>query len=264
MGLGFATLVPERGNASMIVVPNKGVKLSGLIFDAGPVNSRVLLSVGASGHGPGSDRDPDLVQDTYFRVGGAEAGSATVSFIDNADNSIIDNVWAWRADHGATARSIGWTTNRGGTGLIVNGDSVTAYGLFVEHYQKDEVIWSGQGGTDIFFQNEMPYDPPNQAAWMENPATDGYPAFVVSPNVKTFDGYGMGSYCFFDVADTTPGEADPPVQVARAFESPSTPGVRWTDLLTVSINGTGIIQNIIDRAGARRSSVHPASRRRFP
>ena len=94
----------------------------------------------------------------------------------------------------------------------------------------------------------MPYDPPDQAAWSPGPGTDGYPAFVVSPNVTTFHGYGMGSYCFFDVADT-PGQADPPVQAADAFQSPDHPGVQWTDLLTVSINGTGIIRNIIGSTG---------------
>src|ERR1017187_1763092 len=100
LGLGLATLVPKHGNAAMIVLPNRGVKLSGLIIDAGPVNSPVLLSVGLPG--PSSASDPDLVQDVYFRIGGAETTpvSATVSLLDNAGNSIIDNVWAWRADHG--------------------------------------------------------------------------------------------------------------------------------------------------------------------
>ena len=49
LGLGFATLVPQRGNAAMVVLPNDGVKVSGLIVDAGPVNSPVLLSVGLPG-----------------------------------------------------------------------------------------------------------------------------------------------------------------------------------------------------------------------
>ena len=49
---------------------------------------------------------------------------------------------------------------------MVNGDNVLATGLFVEHYQKYQVVWNGNGGKTIFFQNEMPYDPPNQAAWM--------------------------------------------------------------------------------------------------
>ena len=70
---------------------------------------------------------------------------------------ILDDIWAWRADHGD---GVGWTDNSGDTGLDVEGDDVTAYGLFVEHYEKDEVIWNGRDGTDIFFENEMPYDPP--------------------------------------------------------------------------------------------------------
>ncbi len=95
----------------------------------------------------------------------------------NSNDAILDDIWAWRADHG---NGVGWTDNTGDTGLIVNGDSVTAYGLFVEHYQKYEVIWNGNGGTEIFFQNEMPYDPPSQAAWMEAPGMDGWAAFKVT------------------------------------------------------------------------------------
>ena len=60
---------------------------------------------------------------------------------------------------------------------------MTAYGLAVEHYQQYEVIWNGQGGTDIFFQNENPYDAPSQAAWMSSPTQDGYPAFYVPDSV---------------------------------------------------------------------------------
>ena len=145
LGLGLATLVPQQRNAAMKVVPNRGVKLSGVIIDAGPVNSPVLLSVGTPG--PSSASDPDLIQDVYFRIGGAATTpvSATVSLLDNAGNSIIDNAWAWRADHG---NAVGWTVNTADTGVAVTGDDVTAYGLFVEHYQKNEVIWSGQGGTE--------------------------------------------------------------------------------------------------------------------
>src|SRR6266581_1487955 len=192
LGLGLATLVPQHGNAAMVVTPNHGVKVSGLIVDAGPVNSPVLLSVGTPGPGSAGS-DPDVIADVFFRVGGAETTpvSAAVSLLDNASNSIIDDVWAWRADHG---NAVGWTQNTAGTGLVVTGSGVTAYGLAVEHYQKNEVIWSGQGGTDIFFQNELPYDVPSQSAWMATPSQDGYPAFLVRPGVRTFQGYGLGSY----------------------------------------------------------------------
>ena len=90
-------------------------------------------------------------------------GKATTSLVVNSDDVILDDIWAWRADHG---NGVGWTVNTADTGVIVNGDDVTAYGLFVEHYQRYEVIWNGESGRTIFFQNEMPYDPPSQAAWI--------------------------------------------------------------------------------------------------
>ena len=83
---------------------------------------------------------------------------------------ILDDIWAWRADHGT---GVGWTSNTAGTGVIVNGDDVTATGLFVEHYQKTEVVWNGERGRTVFFQNEMPYDVPSQAAWSHD-GVDGY------------------------------------------------------------------------------------------
>jgi hypothetical protein len=218
-----------------------GVKLSGLIFDAGPVNSPVLLQVGSPGDRPGaSPDDPTVVQDIYFRIGGAEPGQATNSLVVNSSQVILDNIWAWRADHGA---GVGWTDNVGDHGLIVTGDDVTAYGLFVEHYQKTQVIWSGQGGTDIFFQNEMPYDPPSQAAWMANATTDGYPAFEVTDSVHSFTGYGLGAYCFFNQGL--------PIVATEAFQAPSSaPGVRLHDLLTVFLSGSGGINSVVDGVGA--------------
>jgi hypothetical protein len=246
LGLGLATLVPQHGNAAMLVLPNRGVKLSGLIIDAGPVNSPVLLSVGLPGASSASD--PDLVQDVYFRIGGAETTpvSATVSLLDNAGNSIIDNAWVWRADHG---NAVGWTVNTASTGVVVTGANVTAYGLAVEHYQKDEVVWSGQGGTDIFFQNEMPYDPPSQSAWMASPSQDGYPAFVVSRNVTTFKGYGMGSYSFFNQGVT--------INASTAFQAPDTPGVQFQDVFTRFLSGAGGINSVINGTGAAVTSAAP-------
>ncbi|HJY69488.1 MAG TPA: adenylyl cyclase [Streptosporangiaceae bacterium] len=246
LGLGMATLVPQHGNAAMMVVSNSGVKLSGLIIDAGPVNSPVLLKVGTPG--PGNASDPDLIQDVFFRIGGAETTpvSATVSLLDNASNSIIDNLWAWRADHG---NAVGWTVNKADTGVAVTGDNVTAYGLAVEHYQKNEVIWSGQGGTDIFFQNEMPYDPPSQSAWMASPTQDGYPAFLVTGNVKSFQGYGMGSYIVF-IQTTATLFAD------AAFQAPKTPGVQFHSLLVVYLGGSGGDKSIINGVGGPVTSTN--------
>jgi hypothetical protein len=251
LGLGYATLVPQHGNAAMIVASNTGVKLSGIIVDAGPVNSRVLLSVGTPGFAGGAAANPDTIQDVFFRIGGAETTpvSATVSLLDNADNSIIDDVWAWRADHG---NNVGWTQNIGDTGLVVTGNDVTAYGLAVEHYQKNEVVWSGQGGTDIFYQNELPYDPPTQADWMASPTQDGYPAFLVTKDVKTFQGYGMGSYVVF--IDTPATLFD-----AEAFQAPDTSGVQFHNTFAVWIAGSGGLNSIINGVGGPATSTNPGT-----
>ncbi|HEX3492209.1 MAG TPA: glycosyl hydrolase family 28-related protein [Streptosporangiaceae bacterium] len=248
LGLGFPTLVPQNGTAALQVASVPGVKLSGMIIDAGPVNSRVLLQVGDRFAGPFSGRadDPTLVQDVFFRIGGATAGLARTSLEVNSSHVILDDIWAWRADHGA---GVGWTDNVADTGLRVNGDYVTAYGLFVEHYQKYQVIWNGQHGTDIFFQNEMPYDPPSQAAWMAGPDQDGYPAFLVTRRVSSFQGYGLGSYCFFDLGL--------PIESSTAFEVPDTPGVQLHDLLTRFLNGSGGIENVVNSTGAAVDSANP-------
>jgi len=158
-------------------------------------------------------------------------------------------VWAWRADHG---NDVGWTVNTGDTGVVVTGDDVTAYGLAVEHYQKNEVIWTGQGGTNVFFENELPYDPPSQSAWMQSPTQDGYPAFLVAPNVKTFQGYGMGSYVSF--LDTTATLFD-----AEAFEAPDTPGVQFHDVFGVWIAGSGGLTSIINGTGGPVTSTSPGT-----
>ncbi len=247
LGLGFPTLVPQDGTAAMQVLSVPGVKLSGMIFDAGPRNSRVLLQVGGPlGGGTGSAADPTLVQDVFFRIGGATAGSATTSLVVNDSHVILDDIWAWRADHGA---GVGWTGNTADTGLVVNGSDVTAYGLAVEHYQKTEVIWNGQQGEDIFFQNEMPYDPPSQAAWMSGPATDRYPAFQVTAKVTTFTGYGLGSYCYFDQGV--------PIQSGTAFAVPATSGIALHDVFTRFLNGSGSIDHVVNGTGAAVTAASP-------
>jgi hypothetical protein len=250
LGLGFPTLVPQSGTAAMEVANTPGVKLSGMIVDAGPVDSPVLLQIGKNhGQDHSDPADPTLVQDVFFRIGGATAGQADTSLLVNSSNVILDDIWAWRADHGS---GVGWTDNVGNTGVLVNGDNVTAYGLAVEHYEQSEVIWNGKDGTDIFFQNEMPYDPPSQAAWMENSTTDGYPAFQITHSAAGFQGYGMGSYSFFDQG----------VQIfsSNAFEVDNTPGVQLHDLFTIFLNATGGfggIDNVVNNVGGSSTIANP-------
>ncbi len=240
LGLGFATLIPTSGNVAVSVADVPGVNVSGLIFDAGPTQSSALLQLGTEGSTANNASNPDSVDDVFFRVGGAEAGTVATAFVDNSNNSVIDDVWSWRADHGAGAG--GWTGDQSATGLVVNGDNVEANGLAVEHYQQYETIWNGQGGKVVFFQNENPYEVPSQAAWMSSATQNGYPAFYVPNSVTTFTGYGMGSYSYF-----SQGVA---IENAMAFQAPQTSGVQFNDILTVFLNGSGGIQSVIDGTGA--------------
>jgi len=217
LGLGFPTLVPDNGVTSMTVARAKGMLISGIIFDAGAASSAALLQVG-TGHARSDNdaTDPSALHDVFFRIGGATPGKAT-------------------------------------TALIVNSDNVTAYGLFVEHYQKYNVIWNGNGGTDIFFQNELPYDVPNQAAWMEAPDVDGWAAFKVGPGVTRFNGYGMGSYSFFNQGVD--------IFAANAFEVPATlPAGSLRDLLTIFldvVHGSGGILNVVNGIGGSSTKANP-------
>jgi hypothetical protein len=253
LGLGMATLTAENGVTPMVVDDDKGVDISGLIFDAGPKTSRTLLQFGkgdddaesgedlgrsdGNGNKPNA-ADPGALQDVFFRIGGAHAGSATTSLVVAQDDAILDDIWAWRADHGA---GVGWTLNTADTGVRVTGDNVTANGLFVEHFQKYEVFWAGENGRTIMFQNEMPYDPPDQAAFQHDGIL-GWAAYKVADNVQTHEGWGLGSYCFFNV--------NPAIHAAHAFEVPVRPGIELHDILSLSITAAGVIDHVVDDTGA--------------
>ncbi|WP_443060014.1 RICIN domain-containing protein [Streptomyces sp. NBC_00485] len=253
LGLGLATLVPDNGVTALTVADVDGVQLAGLLIDAGTTNSAQLLEMGPSGSSADHGADPSSLHDVFFRVGGAGVGKATTSLTVNSDDVIGDHLWIWRADHGG---GVGWTSNTADTGLVVNGDDVTMYGLFVEHYQKHQTIWNGNGGRTYFYQNEMPYDPPNQAAWM-NGSTQGYAAYKVANSVTSHQVHGFGSYCYFS--------SDPGVTAEHAIEAPDNPNVRFTDMVTVSLGGKGTIRHVVnDRGGPSNSSTNVADLVSYP
>jgi hypothetical protein len=254
LGIGFPTLVPSNGVDAMTVADVDGVRIAGFLFDAGTVNSQNLLVIGPAGSSAAHATNPTSVQDVYFRIGGAVAGKATNSLVVNSHNAIVDHIWAWRADHGSAAT--GWTVNTADTGLIVNGNNVIATGLFVEHYQKYQVQWNGQGGKTIFFQSEMPYDPPNQATWRSG--ANGYASYKVADSVTTHEAWGLGSYCYFNV--------NPSIHADRGFEVPAVSGVKFHSVFTVSLGGVGVIDHVINNTGgpAQGTSTIPVNVVQFP
>jgi hypothetical protein len=246
LGLGLATIVPDNGVVAMQTLDVPGIDIAGLMFDAGPVSSPALLQLGtkisaldARLKKPllSSASNPTAVQDVFFRIGGEHVGKATNSLVVNTNQTIVDHTWAWRADHGT---GVGWTINTADTGVLVNGNDVTATGLFSEHFQKYNVIWNGERGKTIFFQNELPYDAPDQASWQHD-GVDGWAAYKVGDKVKTHEAWGMGSYIYTNV--------NPTLHATRAYEVPVTPGVRLHDILTVSLNAAGTIDHVVNDTG---------------
>jgi hypothetical protein len=247
LGMGVATLTAQDGAVPVLVDDVPGVDIAGIMIDAGPANSPRLLQVGRrhdGRRGPGRDHraDPTALQDVYFRIGGPHLGRATVSLEVNSDDVILDDIWAWRADHGT---GVGWTSNTADTGVVVNGDRVTATGLFAEHYQKYNVIWTGEAGRTIFFQNELPYDAPDQASWQHDGVL-GWAAYKVADRVRSHEVWGAGSYIFTNV--------NPALHATRGFEMPVRPGVRMHDLLTVEL-GAGTLDHVVNDTGAPVTSA---------
>jgi hypothetical protein len=243
LGLGLATLVPDGGISAIDVDDVDGVTLAGLLIEAGPTNSPVLVQIGPPGSSASHSSNPTVLSDFFVRVGGTGIGKATRSVEINSHDVIGDHLWLWRADHG---NGVGWTSNTAANGLVVNGNDVTMYGLFVEHYQEHQVQWNGNGGRTYMFQNEMPYDVPGQAEWMSG-TTQGFAAYRVDAAVISHQAWGLGSYCFFN--------RNPTVVSDHAFEVPVAPGVRMRNMVSVSLGGgRGVISHVINQAGGAAQS----------
>ncbi|WP_158942209.1 malectin domain-containing carbohydrate-binding protein [Granulicella sp. S190] len=245
LGLGYPTLIPQSGTSAITVADVDGVQIADLLIDAGPTNSPVLMQIGVAGATRVSHAgNPTSISDVYFRIGGAEAGTATTSLELDSNNVILDNIWAWRADHGT---GVGWTTNTASHGLIVDGDNVTALGLAVEHYQQSQVQWNGNNGETIFYQSEDPYDVPSQSSWTYNGA-NGYPSYEVTSKVCSHSAYGLGIYSFFDVPNVT-------IFQSNAILAPNVSGINFTNMVTVMLSGSGGISNVINSTGGATTAA---------
>lgn len=236
-GLGMATLVPTEGTAALRIKDVPGVTVSGIVVDAGPKNSPVLLQVGEPGSSVSHAANPTVLHDVFLRVGGPREGSADVTVEINSHDVILDHFWVWRADHGLGAR---WEVNKGKNGLIVRGKNVTAYGLFVEHYQEYQTLWEGENGRTYFYQCELPYDPPSQDLWQHD-GVKGYAGYKVADGVTTHQAMGLGVYSAFKQ----------PVQCDHAVEAPVAPGVKLSHIVSIWLNGAegSGINNVLNKTG---------------
>ncbi|NAZ87823.1 adenylyl cyclase, partial [Kineococcus indalonis] len=254
LGLGHATLTSVGGAVPLTVADVPGVVVAGVTIDAGTVESPALLRVGEQ-RGRGSERDghpqhgrpgravdPTTLSDVYFRVGGPHVGRTRTALEVNSDDVLIDHTWVWRADHGVEGFSGDterWRTNTARNGVVVNGDRVTATGLFVEHFQQYNTVWNGEDGTTILYQNELPYDPPTQADWSHD-GVEGWAGYKVADHVQRHSLSGGGVYVF--------NQNNPGIHTENGFEVPQRPGVRLHHVMTVNL-AAGTIDHVVNGVG---------------
>lgn len=247
LGLGVPSLVQKNGRPIISTADVEGLTIAGLLLDAGAANSPSILEVGATGSTADHSTNPTFLYDITVRTGGASEGKNDVGVQINSNNVVADQIWIWRADHGA---GVGWTTNTTKNGLVVNGENVTIYGLFNEHHEQYQTLWNGNGGRVYFYQSEMPYDVPDQKSWMSG-KTNGYASYKVSDKVTRHEAWGVGVYCYF---------RDAAVKAHCAIEAPSAKGVKLHNLTTIWLNGKrgSEITHIINNLGRRVSANSPA------
>lgn len=238
LGYGLATIVPTNQTGAMIIDDVDGVTVAGIIFDAGAYSKQLLL-VGPKNSSSDHSANPTLLADLFFRIGGTtgDVATADVALVINSDDVIGDHFWIWRADHGA---GVGWDLNKAKNGLIVNGDDMTMYALFNEHYQEYQTLWKGNGGRLYFYQSETPYDPQSQEEYMSHEGTTkGYASYKVANQVDTHYAVGLGIY---DVFIHTNGAS---IFLDNAIEVPNKEGVIIENACIVEIaNGSGPLVGI--------------------
>jgi hypothetical protein len=248
LGLGISSLVSDNGNAAITVADVDGVTIAGFILDANTKSSPTLLQIGDTGSSQDHSKNPTAIFDVHCRVGGYIPGTAASCVTINSSDVILDNSWLWRSDDGA---GVGWGQNDSNTGLIVNGDRVKAYGLFVEHFQQYQTMWNGNDGVLYFYQSEMPYDVPDQSSW-QHAGVNGYASYKVADSVTTHDAQGLGVYCVFSNAVTS----------ANAVETPTSASVSMQHIVTLRFGGASGsgIQHIINGTGGPVDNSHMSAR----
>ncbi|MBS3746841.1 MAG: hypothetical protein KGY49_07295 [Wenzhouxiangellaceae bacterium] len=216
LGLGLPTLVPQTGKPAMTTSDAGGLKIAGIMMDAGPELSSSLLRVGTRGATADHSANPTSLHDVYCRVGGPHAGRTEACVVIHSNGVIGDHLWLWRADHGD---GVAWEVNPARHGLVVNGDDVTMHGLFNEHFQGYQTLWSGERGRTYFYQSEIPYDPPSVEQWNDN-GRAGFASYKVTDSVQSHQAWGLGIYSFFQGEAAANG-----VRLENSIEVPDNPGV---------------------------------------
>ena len=246
LGLGLPTFIPQKGSIAIATADVPGIKLAGFMVDAGPELSSTLIQIGPSDSKGYHSNNPISLHDIYCRIGGAVVGQAETTITINSNYVIGDHFWLWRADHGIGTE---WGSGQNKHGLIVNGDHVTIYGLFNEHFQGYQTLWNGEYGTTYFYQSEIPYHPPSNEVWNDD-GKPGFASYKVANNVQQHKAFGLGIYSFFSGKETVANK----VRLENAMEVPNNPGILIEHIATFAGRDGGM-NHVINGMGAKTESL---------
>ena len=246
LGLGLPTFIPQKGNIAIATADVPGIKLAGFMVDAGPKLSSTLIQIGSSEAKANHVDNPISLHDIYCRIGGAVVGQAETTITINSNFVIGDHFWLWRADHGIGTE---WGSGQNKHGLVVNGDHVTIYGLFNEHFQRYQTLWNGEYGTIYFYQSEIPYHPPSNTVWNDN-GKPGFTSYKVADHVQHHKAFGLGIYSFFSGKETVANK----VRLENAMEVPDNPGILIEHIATFAGRDGGM-NHVINGLGPKTESL---------
>jgi hypothetical protein len=233
-GLGIPVLTSTKNNNIITGYGN----ICGLIFDAGFSNTgkredNILVNL--------DNINASFLWDIICRVGGGDDNDNiyevnTMLYI-GGNNSILDNVWCWVADHYANNNEyVGWEKAVCKIGVHVKGENVIAYGLFAEHTQYRNVLWEGDKGEVYMFQSEFNYFPPPKFN------ADDFVAYEVTQNVNKHTLKGGGAYSFFP--SMPPNNPIPTTMALAGFKFADVTKIDYENLTTVFLNGYGGIRYV--------------------
>lgn len=232
LGLGLPTLIPQTGKVALATTDVGGIKIAGLMVDAGPQLSSTLIQVGTPDSNKNHEENPTSLHDIYCRIGGAVEGQAETAVTIHSNHVIGDHFWLWRADHGI---GTAWGSGQNKHGLVVYGDHVAIYGLFNEHFQHYQTLWNGEYGSTYFYQSEIPYRPPSNEVWNDN-GKPGFASYKVAEHVQYHKAFGLGIYSFFKGKETIENK----VRLENAIEVPNHKGILIKHIATFSGPDGGI------------------------
>lgn len=266
LGLGYATLEIAQGNADCAVKIGDvgGVRLADLLIEGGAYSKNMVVVGKTKGY---AAQIPNVLSNIYLRIGGVKNAhtQTDAAMVINANNTIGDNFWIWRADHsyGIAWDDVTYTNEKGEevtdygnpveNGLVVEGDNVTCYALMVEHCRGYQTYWKGENGLTVMYQSETPYNVPSQSDWMSPDGKNGCASYKVAENVNTHRAYGIGIYLVNYSG----------VNLASAIEAPQKSGIQMIHLVICDFtqsSSSSTISNVINNYGG---GVGPNSFRRL-